>query len=306
MFKPPKNNNRLLLYGAFAMLAIGIVVLIGLMIAISGSFPNVFGQCVGLLTIDQEITTGGASAGLFGQSTSGSDTIADAIRSMDARSDIGAVVLVVNSPGGSVVATHEIYDAFKNVSKPKVAYFREVAASGGYYISTPADYIISDPDALTGSIGVITTTTDMSGLLEKAGINISAVKSGPHKDIGSPYRPAGEEEQAIFQAAIEEIYREFQDVVIENRGSKLNATLFANATDGRFLTGRQALKAGLVDAVGRKQDAIDKAAGLAGMPADQVRTCDVSVAGDSGGLFSVRTLAALLQPEGGRVQVKFQ
>jgi protease-4 len=155
------------------------VVVIIVFFAFSSFSQSLVGKCVGVVTIDQEIATSGTPASLFSPGSPGSEEIADSIRQINQRPDVGAVVFVMNSPGGSVVATREIYDSVKSINKPKVAYFREVSASGSYYISTAADYIVSDPDAITGSIGVIATFTQMGGLFDKLGINTTSIRSQP-------------------------------------------------------------------------------------------------------------------------------
>lgn len=290
-----KGKDNILLYGTLLILLFGIVLLIAITFALAESFPLLFGQCVGVVTINQEITTESIPTSMFGGGIAGSEEIAEALLNLEEREDIAAVVIVINSPGGSVVATHEVYDAVKGISKPKVAYFREVAASGGYYIATPADYIISDPDAITGSIGVITALMEMSGLLEKVGVNATAITSGAHKDIGSSYREPTEQEIQILQELIDEVFQEFKDVVVENRGDKLDTALFNEVLDGRIVSGRQAVRIGLVDAVGTKQDAIYKAAELAGIPEDEVEICEISLVEEEMGLFDVRALIRQLE-----------
>jgi len=220
-------------------------------------------ECIGIIQIDGEISTKTQSGGLFGTPTVGSNDIVRQIEDAESRDDVKAVVFEVNSPGGSVVASKEIYEAVRSMKKPRVAYFREVAASGGYYISAGTDFIVSEPDALTGSIGVIATFEDMSGLFNKLGINYTIMKSGELKDMGSPSRPMTEKERAIMQSIINDIFGEFRRVVEEGRGNKLNKTKFEEILDARVLTGRQAVDVGLVDELGNEKEAI-KAAGRLG------------------------------------------
>jgi protease-4 len=291
--KRPERPSGTFIMGTGVVLVLAFVVLIGLFFVFSAFTPQVLGKCVAVVNIDAPIMVEGSQSSLFSTGSPGSEEIADMIDSINKREDVGAVLFVVNSPGGSVVATREIYSAVKTLDKPKVAYFREVAASGAYYISTGTDYIVSDPDAITGSIGVITTVTDMSGLFEKLGINVTEVKSGPHKDIGSSFRNMTPEESAIMQNLINEVYGEFRSVVIENRKGKLDMNNFENITDGRIMSGRQALKAGLVDALGNKKDAIMKAAELGNITAmsvEDVRLCPISVGNQDAGLFSMEGL----------------
>lgn len=265
--KRPARPSGVFILGTGMLLVIAFLLLVALFFIFSSFTPAIMGKCVAVVNIDQELAVDGTPSSLLSAGTPGSEDIADTIDSLNNRDDVGAVLFVVNSPGGSVVATHDIYNSVKSLNKPKVAYFREVAASGAYYLSTGTDYIISDPDALTGSIGVITTVTDLSGLLDKLGINVTEVKSAPHKDIGSEFRNMTPEEQTIMQNLINDVYGEFKSVVMENRKGKLNMADFDNITDGRVFDGRQALKEGLVDAVGTKKDAIMKAAELGNITA---------------------------------------
>jgi len=220
-------------------------------------------ECVGVIEVDGEISTKTQSGGLLGTPTIGSEDIVKQIEDAESRSDVKAVLFEVNSPGGSVVASKEIYEAVRSMKKPRVAYFREVAASGGYYISAGTDFIVSEPDALTGSIGVVATFEDMSGLFNKLGINYTIMKSGELKDMGSPSRPLTEKEKAIMQSIINDIFGEFKRVVEEGRGSKLNRAKFEEVLDARVLTGRQAVDVGLVDELGNKEEAV-KVAGRLG------------------------------------------
>ena len=244
-------------------------------------------ECVGLISVEGEISTESQSGGLFGTPTIGSEDIVRQIEDAESRSDVKAVVFEVNSPGGSVVASKEIYEAVRSMRKPKVAYFREVAASGGYYISAPADYIVSEPDALTGSIGVIATFEDMSGLFNKLGVNYTIMKSGELKDMGNPARPMTEKERQIMQVIINDIFGEFRRVVEEGRGDRLNTTRFEEILDARILTGRQAKDAGLVDELGNEKEAIKVAARLGNMKfTKEPEVCDMRGGNPLGDVFS--------------------
>jgi len=294
----PARPSGVLLLSTGAVLVIAFLSLIVLFFVFSSLTPALMGRCVAVVDINNELAVDGTPASLFSAGTPGSEEIAKTIEDIGKRDDVGAVLFVVNSPGGSVVATREIYNAVKGLKKPKVAYFREVAASGAYYLSTGTDYIISDPDAVTGSIGVIATFTEMSGLLDKIGVNITSITSGPHKDIGSSYRNMTADERQILQGLIDEVYGEFRSVVLENRQGRLDLSKFDNVSDGRILSGRQALKVGLVDAVGTKKDAIMKAAELAGIDAaspDDVRLCPVTVTTQDAGLFSAEAFIRSLE-----------
>jgi len=180
---------------------------------------------------------------------------------------IKAVVVSVNSPGGSVVASDEIYHALVKFDKPVVIWMGEMAASGGYYISCGGDYVFAHPDTLTGSIGVISQFLNAEELMQKVGVDAVVITSGPRKDIGSPFREMTEEEQALWKGIIDETYEGFVELVAQARD--LPVEQVRELADGSVYTGRQALKLGLVDGVGMLDDAIAKAAelgGIAGKP----------------------------------------
>ena len=273
-----KRDN--VIYGTILVLAIGFLVLVGLVFVLSDSFSISGGKCVAVVNINNPLSIEGSPESLLSSALPSSEEIANKIEELDKREDVGAVVFVINSPGGSVVASREIYTSIVNLSKPKVGYFREVAASGAYYISTPLDYIISDPATLTGSIGVIITFSDLSGLFEKIGYNSTSIKSGELKDIGSSDRPITDKEREIIQAAVDEIFEDFKSIVL-----------------------KQAKAIGLVDELGNKKDAINKARELAGLPED-APTCEISVVSSSSGLFGLNSLFSPSSSKG--IEVKFQ
>jgi len=308
--KRPARPNAGLLLGTVLALAFVFLLVVALFFVLSSFTPSLLGKCVAVVDLNMPLSVEGEQASVFGGGGyPGSEEYAATIDSLNQRDDVGAVVFIVNSPGGSVVATREVYESVKSLDKPKVSYFREVAASGAYYIASGTDYIVSDPDALTGSIGVITTVASMEGLFEKVGINVTTIASGENKDLGSPYRNMSEGEREIFQGIVDEIYQEFRGIVVENRKGRLNMALFDNATDGRVMTGRQAYKAGLVDQLGTKRDAIEKAAELGGIPYERpedIRTCPVSTSVAEPGLFGMGGFIQGLQAAYGAPSVSFR
>lgn len=305
--QPPQDSgSSWLKYGGILLLAFAFLAFLAVLLFSSAATP-LFGKCVAVVEINSEITTASTPAGLFTEAVPGSEEIAASIDGLNSRDDVGAVVFVIDSPGGSVVATREIYDAVKNLEKPKVAYFREAAASGAYYIATGTDYIVSEPNALTGSIGVVMTLADMSGLLEKIGVNVTSITSGESKDIGSYSRPMTEKEREILQSLVDEVFQEFKGIVISNRGSRLDLQKFNEILDGRVLSGRQAKEIGLVDALGSKKDAIMKAAGLANITDAEPSICEISVSGGGAGLFDARYfLPPILTQNQKRVSVSYE
>ncbi|MEO5358151.1 MAG: signal peptide peptidase SppA [Nitrospirae bacterium YQR-1] len=179
---------------------------------------------------------------------------------------IKAIVVSVNSPGGAVVPSQEIYSEIKKTTGKKkivVISMGSLAASGGYYISAPATKIIANQGTITGSIGVIMETLNVSGLMSKLGVNSEVVKSGRYKDIASMYRGIGKEEREILQNMLDDTHGQFIEAVSEGRNMPVETV--RKLADGRIFTGRQALALGLVDKLGTLQDAIYEAAAMAGI-----------------------------------------
>jgi len=194
----------------------------------------------------------------------GSQQIARRIKLLAEKKDVKAVLLDINSPGGSVGAVQEIYSAVlrarRETKKPFVARFGEVSASGGYYVASACDLILSQPGAITGSIGVIFSVSNFEGLMKKVGVRNEAIKSGKFKDMGSPVREMTPEERQLLQGMIDDSYSQFVAAVSEGR--KMSVEKVKLLADGRIYTGRQAQEAGLVDKIGDMQDALDSAGEL--------------------------------------------
>lgn len=180
-------------------------------------------------------------------------------------SGIRAVVLRIDSPGGGVAASQEIYQAVCELKKRKkvVASMGAVAASGGYMIAAAADRIVANPGSITGSISTVLHYANVEELMEKIGVRSSVVKSGKFKDIGSPTRKMTAEERALLQAIVDDIYDQFVRLIAENR--KLPLQRIVELADGRIFSGRQARDLGLVDELGGLQDAVQLAGRLSGI-----------------------------------------
>jgi len=178
---------------------------------------------------------------------------------------IKAVLIVVNSPGGSVGASQEIYRAIEKVrkKKPVVVSMGNVAASGGYYISAAANVIYADPGTITGSIGVIIQHININGLLNKVGIKMENIKSGKNKDILYPNNELTPEQKKLLQETILDVYDQFLDAIVKYRPIKKYK--LRQIADGRIFSGRQAQKLGLVDKLGNFGDAVEEAKKLAGI-----------------------------------------
>lgn len=198
-----------------------------------------------------------------------SDDIVEALRAYEHASSVKAVVLRIDSPGGGVAPSQEIYNAVLKLrtAKPVVASLGGVAASGGYYVASACDAIVANPGTLTGSIGVIMEMGNVQDLLQKIGVQAEILKAGEYKDMGSPVRPLTDQERVIFQQMIDSVHTQFITAVAGGR--KMDADKVRSLADGRIYSGEQAHALGLVDGLGGLQDAIDLAAkrgGITGEP----------------------------------------
>ena len=181
-------------------------------------------------------------------------------------SSVRAVVLRIESPGGAVGASQEIYEAVRRLDerKPVVASIGNVGASGGYYAALGARRIWANPGSITGSIGVITQFTDVHELMGKIGVRAEVVKSGESKDAGSPFRALTDREKALFHTMVLDVYAQFRGAVALRR--RVDSAALDTLADGRVLTGRQAWKSHLVDTVGGLFEAQAEAKAIAKLP----------------------------------------
>ncbi|MGD9691876.1 MAG: signal peptide peptidase SppA [Phycisphaerales bacterium] len=214
--------------------------------------------------------------------------------------EVRAVVVRINSPGGTVTGSDAMYRELarfrERTGKPVVACLSEVAASGGYYLALGADEIVAAPTTITGSVGVIMQTVNVSRGLSMIGVEARSVTSGPNKALASPLEPAQEEHYAILQGMVDEFYGRFRGLVRERR-SGVSGDDLARCTDGRVVTGMEAARVGMVDGVGDIHDAVARAMERAGLTRARVvkyhgRGASVRTAyargGEDEGAFSVR------------------
>jgi len=222
-----------------------------------------------LLTGEDGLTDGGTRIGVVAiEGVISSDLTERIVRQLTKYGDdttIKAIILRIDSPGGGVASSQEIYEEVRRVrsgGKLVVASMGSVAASGGYYVACVADRIFANAGTVTGSIGVIVQLASVSELLHKVGIESSVITSGPFKDSGNPTRPLRPEERQIFQALVDDVYHQFIEAVAQGRNLPLDEV--RQAADGRIYTGRQAKDLRLVDELGSLHDAITYAASRIG------------------------------------------
>jgi protease-4 len=186
-----------------------------------------------------------------------SDDIVRQLKKYQNDSSVKGLILRINSPGGGVAASQEIYDQllkFRDEGKSIVASMGSVAASGGYYVACAADSIVANPGTITGSIGVVLSYPVMNELMDKVGMRMEIVKSGDVKDVGSYAREVTPEDRKMLQALIDDTHEQFIDVVAYSRD--LDPDEARELSDGSVFSGRQAMELGLIDRLGTLQDAI--------------------------------------------------
>ena len=249
-----KRKRVLVGLGVIALLLVtlfSVLYFIGRQSGKSGQFA--FGDKIAIIEI----------RGVIAQSSG----IIEEIQQYAEEDEVKAIIFRIDSPGGGVGPSQEIHREIlkmKTKSKKKVvASMGSVAASGGYYIACASDLIIANPGTITGSIGVLMEFTNIEELFKKIGIKGIVLKSGEHKDIGSPFREMTPDERRIIQTVIDNVHQQFIQAVAEGR--KLDRTKVVEIADGRILTGEQAKQLGLVDQMGNLQDAIEVTAKMAGI-----------------------------------------
>ncbi len=266
-----KSRRNWLLIGGLVVL--GTVVLVGIVMVIvaavgiaSGRQPGFVGtgEKVGVITVEGVIAASGEQS-LFGEALGGVRQTLKQLKRAEEEDNIKAVVLRINSPGGSAAASQEIYNEVKNLAekKPVVVSMADVAASGGYYIALPAKKIIANQATMTGSIGVRMTYLQYHELANEHGVEGGNITSGPYKDIGTPWRDMTETERDLLQGMIDNIYEQFVEDVAESRGMEIDDA--REVADGRIFTGEQALEEGLVDELGGFNHAVKVAGELGGI-----------------------------------------
>jgi len=272
---PRRRTNWALIIG-IALVVFVILIggfLLAMMFALFGamgaSAELSVGPRVGVITISGPIRAGdGSGAWLFGGSRGARATMSQ-LRQAAEDDSVKAVVLRINSPGGSAAASQAIYKEIQRLTehKPVVVSMADVAASGGYYVACPADVIFANPATITGSIGVIFETLNFYEFMEKYGLESETITSGKYKDTGSPFRPMRPDERGLLEETLMGVYDQFVNDVAEARG--MDKAKVKKLADGRIYTGEQALAAGLIDQLGNFYDAVDEAGrrgGIEGRP----------------------------------------
>ena len=263
--KPGKKGSRA------GRVLIYLLVIVGLIIIIGGSLFVIFGDFgtlpmdsnkVAVIYVQGAMITGNLPGG-FGYATS--EEISKSIQDAADDKNVKAIVLRINSPGGTPAAAQEIVTEIKKAQehKPVVVSMGDVAASAAYYISAPADHIIANPDTMTGSIGVIWVFENSSEYFDEEGVDFYVAKSGDFKDMGANWRGLSDDEKQYSEEVVLEVFERFVDEIACGRG--LSRSEVKDMADGRIYTGSRAVELGLVDETGNLYDAIDVAAKLGGI-----------------------------------------
>jgi protease IV len=240
-----------IIFGGLFLCLFGFLLLLFMMVRSDGRTTLVAGDRVGVVEVTGPITD--------------SKKVLKELDDFREQDNVKSVVVRIDSPGGSVGASQEIYDAIKQTRKTKkvVASMGSLAASGGFYIACAADKVFANPGTLTGSIGVIFEIPNVQGVLRWAGIQMQTLTAGKMKDAGSPFRELTADERVYFQGVLSDVHKQFIEAVAEGRG--LSADEVKPYADGRVFTGRQAKEWKLVDSLGGFDAAVREAAKLAGI-----------------------------------------
>ncbi len=258
---------------------------------LSGSETGpLFGDAVAIVRVEGTIMSGEPPTPNPFTTDSGtaySQRVINELKEANDDSSVKAVILFVDSPGGSVFASDEIALQIKEMSKPIITAMGSMAASGGYYVSAPTQEIWASPHSLTCSIGVISQFLNLEEFSEEYGVTAITVKSGKFKDTGNPFREFTEDDRALWQTIIDEAYDQFVQIVADGR--KMSEADVRAVADGRVCTGKQAKAMGLVDQLGYLPDVIDRAAelgGIQGEPRLVEYRREVSLFGSLGSAFN--------------------
>lgn len=285
-YVPQPHRRHTWVWVVVAMLVvlavIGSCAVFGSILSLSGGSGSgtSFGDAVGVIPLDGEIAGTASGTGIVTP-----QDFLDMLNKAEKDSRVKAIVLRVDSPGGTVAASEEISTYVKQGKKPIVVSIGDVGASGAYMVSSQADKIIALPGSAVGSIGVISEIPNVSGLLDKIGVQFVVIQAGKYKSAGSPYRPLTPAETALIQGEVDDVYGQFIDIVAQGR--HLPRSQVESMATGWAWNGDQAKKLGLVDEIGTYNDALAAAAKLGGIKDGQYQVISYETPALGGLLSSV-------------------
>jgi len=256
-----KTRWKILITLAFFVFLLGVGLIGFLLLNRINDIPMI-GQKVAIVPIRGEITDTGCECNIFGCPECASvEDVKNMLKAADEDMSVKAIVLDINSGGGGVIPSMEMMNIVKKTKKPVVAKISDIGTSGAYLVASAADKIVADKNSITGSIGVVMYVQQYYKLMEKIGINMTVIKSGENKDIGSPYRPTSKEEEKELKILVEEVFENLVEEIAKNRN--LSKEYVRSISDGSIYLGTHAKDIGLVDYVGDMDYAIEIAGKLA-------------------------------------------
>ncbi|WJI08846.1 signal peptide peptidase SppA [Methanobacterium sp. CWC-01] len=270
-----KQNNKLVLGLIAAAVLVIMLLTLGAILLLGSSGSISLGDTVAVIPLEGEIAYGESNI-LEGQ-VANPESIENSLRQAEEDPTVSAILLEINSPGGSPVASEEVMSSVKNCTKPVVVWISDQGASGAYLVASAADKIVASPSSIVGSIGVILSLTDLSELYQKMGVNKYSIKAGEYKDMGADYRNLTSSEQKMLQEMVDQDYDYFIRLVALNRN--LNESYVRSIAEGKIYTGSQAKNLKLVDETGGKKQALDLAARLGGI-SDSYRVVTITPSQD--------------------------
>ncbi|MCD6434147.1 MAG: signal peptide peptidase SppA [Candidatus Diapherotrites archaeon] len=257
------NKNKSKTFALWKIILTAILLFIGVAVVAMLLAGNTFFGTVAVIPIEGEIS-------LKGQEFSSAYSALEIVEKLEEAKNnptVTAILLEINSPGGSIVASRQIVEKILEVkkTKPVVAWIGEIGASGAYYVASACNKVYADSDSITGSIGVISVIPNAKELLEKIGIKFNTIEVGKYKAMGSFYRDLNSEEKEIIRKILQKSFARFKNDILSFRRGKIDKQRFEMIADGRIISGEEALQIGLIDRIATREEAVIEAAKLAGI-----------------------------------------
>ena len=255
-------GNKLKSMKSWKIIVILLLVFIVIFLAaIKIDSPKISQNQIAIIPIAGTLSSSSMGFSPLTSSITNTDNIIDSLEKANSNHNVKAIILEINSPGGTVVASKEVAEAVAKSEKPTVAFIREIGTSGAYWVASSTDYIIADELSITGSIGVLSSYLEFSGFLKEHNVNYQELTAGKYKELGNPFKELTPEEETIMNDKLVKI----QDVFIREIQVKRKLKDVEDIRTGKFYLGFEAKELGLVDELGNKETAVKKAQELAGI-----------------------------------------
>lgn len=255
------NNKTKSMKSWKIILVLVLILTIVLIITVKTDSPKMSQNQIAVIPITGTLSSSSMGFSPLTSSVTNTDYILESLEKANSNNNVKAIILEINSPGGTVVASKEVAEAVAKSEKPTVAFIREIGTSGAYWVASSANYIVSDELSITGSIGVLSSYLEFSGFLEEHNVNYQELTAGKYKELGNPFKELTLEEEAIMKDKLVKI----QDIFIREIQSKRKLNNLEDIRTGKFYLGFEAKELGLVDELGNKETAVKKAKELAGI-----------------------------------------